>query len=188
MKKNIILFLLVVFALTSLVACGNEVQIDDVSYIPSNIIESEGTTEIINESSYVPKSEQEGTAGSNIPLKDNFEEAKYQIEMAIQKLFEETYGNEVVDARIYVEKMYTTEDEQEIDPLKEMNLGPNEVAFIVRFDLKPAEGADVNMLSIPNGEYDEESGWIKNNTRVGVLRPDESGNRKYMITDYGTGW
>lgn len=135
-----------------------------------------------------PKSEQKGTAGSNIPLKDNEEEAIYQIELAMQYLFEETYGDDVFDARIYVEKVYTEEDEAKNPILKKMNLGPDEVAFEVKFELKPSADADIDLLVIPDGEYDEESGWIKNMARVGVLRPNESGEQKYKITNYGTGF
>ena len=138
----------------------------------------------------VPKSEQTGTAGSNIPLKDNLEEAKYQIEVAMQYKFAEDYGESINDARIYVDKVYSAEDEQAVQPIKEMNLGMNDVAFEVHYELHPSEGADINTLLIPNGEYDEGSGWIKDITRVGVLREnaDETSDQKYIITDFGTGW
>ncbi len=149
----------------------------------ANVIETE-TNEVD-----VPKSEQTGTAGSNMPLKDNLEEAKYQIEVAMQYLFEDIYGDDVFDARIYVEKVYSAEDEEENSAVKSMNLGPDEVAFEVRYELKPAEGADINKLTIPNGEYDEDSEWITGITRVGVLRPNEKGGeQKYKITDFGTGF
>ena len=134
----------------------------------------------------VPKSEQTGTAGSNIPLKDDQEEAKYQIEVAMQKLLEESYGDKITDARIYVEKIYTAEDEQADEALKEYNLGPDEVAFEVRYELHPAEGVDVNELMAATGEYDEESGWVIEKYNLGVLRPTEDGS--YAITDFGTGW
>lgn len=131
------------------------------------------------------KKEQKGTAGSNIPLKDNEEEAKYQIEVAMQKLFEEMYGSDVFDARIYVQKIYTAEEEQDFDPLKQMELGPDEVAFEVKYELKPSPDADINKLTVATGEYDEESGWIIEKYNVGVLRPDGDG---YKITDFGTGF
>lgn len=134
----------------------------------------------------VPKSEQTGTAGSNIPLKDNQEEAEYQITAAMQSLLEEAYGDKINDARIYVEKIYTTEDEQAVEVLKDYNLGPDEVAFEVRYELQPAEGTDVNELLVANGEYDEESGWVIEKYSVGVLRP--AGDGSYTITDFGTGW
>ena len=133
-----------------------------------------------------PKSEQTGTAGSSIPLKDDQEEAKYQIEVAMQKLLEESYGDKVTDARIYVEKIYTAEDEQADEALKEYNLGPDEVAFEVRYELHPAEGVDVNEFMAATGEYDEESGWVVDKYNLGVLRPTEDGS--YTITDFGTGW
>ena len=134
----------------------------------------------------MPKSEQTGTAGSNIPLKDNPEEAKYQIEVAMQYLLEEAYGDKVNDARIYVEKIYTVEDEQANEALKSYELGPDEVAFEVRYELHPAEGVDVNELLAATGEYDEESGWVTDKYNLGVLRPTEDGS--YTITDFGTGW
>ena len=134
----------------------------------------------------VPKEEQEGTAGSNIPLKDNAEEAKYQIEVAMQKLLEEAYGDKVNDARIYVEKIYTAEDEQKDEALKSYNLGPDEVAFEVRYELHPAKGTDPNELTAATGEYDEASGWVVDKFNLGVLRPTDDGS--YEITDFGTGW
>ena len=148
--------------------------------------ESEATEATAN----VPKSEQYGTAGSNIPLKDNLKEAEYQIKVALQYKFEEIYGDQVNDARIYVDKMYSYEDEQALEPVREMNLGMNEVAFEVHYELHPSEGADINLLLIPNGEYDEESGWIKDVFRLGVLRKNEdtTSEQKYVITDFGTGW
>ena len=149
-----------------------------------NVLDSMGNDTLYKK---ISKSEQTGTAGSNIPLKDNMEEVEYQIKVAMQYLFEEVYGDKVFDARIYVDKIYSAEDEEEIDALKQMNLGPNEVAFEVKFELKPAPGANISELTIPDGEYDEESEWITGLHRVGILRPDESSEQKYKITDYGTG-
>ena len=135
----------------------------------------------------VPKDQQEGTAGSNIPLKDNLDEAKYQIEVAMQHQLEAMYGDKVNDARIYVEKVYSAEDEKAISALSD--LGPDEVAFEVKYELHPAEGVDINELLAATGEYDEESGWVKEKYGVGVLRPNsEASDPKYVITDFGTGF
>ena len=166
--KKLLSFLLAACLLISLAACSGSDQEQETSEAD------------------VPKSEQTGTAGSNIPLKDDQEEAKYQIEVAMQKLLEEAYGDKVTDARIYVEKIYTAEDEQADEALKEYNLGPDEVAFEVRYELHPAEGVDVNELMAATGEYDEESGWVTEKYNLGVLRPTEDGS--YTITDFGTGW
>lgn len=135
-----------------------------------------------------PKEDQTGTAGSNMPLKDNPKEAEYQIQVAMQYLLQETYGDKVNDARIYVEKIYTVEEEKEISELASRNLGPNEVAFEVKYELHPAEGVDVNEFLAGTGDYDKESGWIVEKYNVGILRPTESGEQKYEITDFGTGF
>lgn len=135
----------------------------------------------------VPKSEQTGTAGSNMPIKDNAEEAEYQIKVAMQYILEEMYGDKIFDARIYVDKIYTAEEEQE-DPLKSYNLGADEVAFEVHYEILPVQGTDVNELTAATGVYDEESGWIKEKYNVGILRPNENGEPAYKITDFGTGF
>ena len=187
MKK--FLLLLVVFVMFSLVACGNK-ETEQKQNTEVSMNES-SETEITNEeqeNDYIPKNEQIGTAGSNIPLKDNYGEAEYQIKVAFQNWIEETYGDKVVDARIYVEKIYTAEEEQETEVLKEYNLGPNEVAFEVKYELKPAEGTDIIALTVANGEYDEESGWIKEKFNLGILRPTINEEALYRVTDVGTGW
>lgn len=131
---------------------------------------------------------QTGTAGSNIPLKDNHDEAEYQIKVAFQDWIIKSFGDSVVDARINVTKIYTAEEENEIDVLKEYNLGSDEVAFEVNYELKPAEGADINSLTAATGVYDEESGWIKEKFNLGVLRPTINEEALYRVTDVGTGW
>ena len=166
MTKKLLCLILTACLLLTLAACGGSAQEDSETD--------------------APKSEQTGTAGSNIPLKDNQEEAEYQITVAMQNLLEETYGDKVTDARIYVEKIYTAEDEQANEALKSYDLGPDEVAFEVRYELHPAEGTDVNELMAATGEYDEESGWVVEKYNLGVLRPTEAGS--YTITDFGTGW
>lgn len=173
--KKLICLALAACMLLSLAACG-EAKAETASETPASAQEPSAVD--------VPKSEQTGTAGSNIPLKDNPEEAKYQIEVAMQKLLEEGYGDKVNDARIYVERIYTAEDEQAIEPLKSMNLGADEVAFEVKYELHPAEGVDVNELTAATGKYDEASGWVTEKYNVGVLRPDSDGS--YTITDFGT--
>ena len=172
--KKLLCLLLTACMIFTLAACSGAAK------------EESNTEPAEQEETEVPKEEQEGTAGSNIPLKDNAEEAKYQIELAMQDLLKETYGDKINDARIYVEKIYTAEDEQKEDALKDYNLGPDEVAFEVRYELHPAEGADVNEFLAATGEYDKESGWVVDKFNLGILRPDGEG--KYKITDFGTGW
>ncbi|MBQ7624889.1 MAG: hypothetical protein IJS65_06425, partial [Clostridia bacterium] len=69
-----------------------------------------------------------------------------------------------------------------------LDIGDGGVAFEASFELKPAEGADTNILTIPDGYLDSESGWIKEKFILGVLRPDEENEGKYKITNFGTGW
>lgn len=179
--KSKILAALAVLVMFSLPACGQKTEVNPV---PDN-----NNNELVETVVNVPeKTEETGTAGSNIPLKDNHEEAENQIKIAMQNLLEEMYGDEVVETKIDVQKIYTVEEEQE-EPLNSYNLGLNEVAFEVKYELKLAEGVeDIMKYTAATGEYDEESGWVKEKYNLGILRPNESGDAKYKITDFGTGW
>ena len=114
------------------------------------------------------------------------EEAEQQIQVAMQYLLEEAFGDKVNDARVYVEKIYTAEEEQADELLSSLNLGPDEYAFEVKYELHPAEGADPIELTAATGEIDEESGWVVDKYNVGVLRPNTDGEPEYIITDFGT--
>ena len=185
MKKIISFLLVIAIVVTGLLFLTGCEKSTETVVNQNNKIVSTNTDNNSNEN--ISKSEQTGTAGSNIPLKDNVEEAEYQIKVAMQYLLEESYGDKVVDARIYVEKIYSSEEEK-VEPLKSLNVGINDVAFEVKYELKLAEGVDVNEFLAGSGEYDEESEWIKEKYNVGILRENEKGEPKYKITDFGTGW
>ena len=136
----------------------------------------------------IPKDEQTGTAGSNIPLKDNLEEAKAQVLAAVEQYLRDTWGEKIDDLEVTVEKVYSAEEEEADELLKSLNLGPNEVAFSVVYKLHPAEGVeDLMQFTAATGEIDEASGWIINKSNIGILRPNPDGEG-YIVTDFGTGF
>ncbi|MBR3281558.1 MAG: hypothetical protein IKI57_06995 [Clostridia bacterium] len=191
--KKILLGILVLSVLMALVACGEKPVepakesgevVEPVQESGEVVEPADVTTEEVN----VPKNEQIGTAGSNMPLKDRLNDAELEIKRAFQDYLAEAYGEKVFDARIYVEKVYTAEEEQTIEALKEKNLGPDEVAFEVRYELKPAEGVDPIEFTAANGEYEEDTGWVKNKFNLGILRPNIEGEALYRVTDLATGW
>ena len=115
------------------------------------------------------------------------EDAKYAVEVAMQYLLEEAYGEKINDARIYVEKVYSAEDEAEVEAAADYNLGPDDYLFEVKYELHPAEGEDPIQFTAGNGDWDEEAGWIVEKYAVGVLRPNEGGEPAYVIDNFGTG-
>ncbi len=119
-------------------------------------------------------------------IKENQSAAKYQIERALQEHFKEIYQDKITNSRFNVTKIYTEKEEKE-KTMKSLKLGKNEVAFEVTYQLQPAEGIDLNELMVVDGEYDENLGWVKNLSRVGVLRYHDK-NNSYSIDNFGTGW
>ena len=111
-----------------------------------------------------------------------------EIESAVYKKFKEAYGDKMDSAKIYVDNVYTAEDGEEDETIKSLKLGDEEYAFEISAYIYPAEGADITEMTIPDGEYNEENGYIEEVHRLGILKPDSSENGKYKITNFGTGW
>ena len=123
---------------------------------------------------------------STIDLNDPNLSVEDRIESAVYKLLKKDFGDDMASAKIVVNKTYTAEQSKNFEGVKDLDLGENDVAFDVSIDIEPAEGANVMQFLIPDGEYDEESGWVHDKGRLGVLRQNEDG--KYEITNFGTGW
>ena len=125
--------------------------------------------------------------GSITSLKDN-EAAKYQIEKALQASFKDIYGDKIANSRFNVKKVYSPKEAKEDEVIKQMKLKDNEIAFEVEYELMPADDSQIEELTLTDGEYDNNTGLVKNIARVGVLRPTKNGKAKYEITDFGTGF
>jgi len=181
--KKLLLVVLAIAVLFCLAACGEKKEAPATSG-EEVVVSGNAVEEVVN----VPKEEQIGTAGSNMPLKDNLERAKHEIEIAMGYLLEKAYSGDVVDARYKDIKVYTAEEEQANEVLKDYNLGSDEVAFEISYELKPREGVDPRQFTAGTGDYDEESGWVVEKYNVGILRPIDGGEQKFEITNFGTGF
>jgi len=119
-------------------------------------------------------------------IKETKEAAKYQIEKALQEYLKEVYGDKITGIRFNVTKIYTSKEDKE-EPLKSLKVGKKDVAFEVTYELEPAKELDVKELTIPDGDYDKKTGWVKNIGRLGILRYNEK-DGSYSIDNFGTGW
>jgi D-alanyl-D-alanine carboxypeptidase len=105
--------------------------------------------------------------------------AKYQIVKALPNKLKELYDNKISNSRYDITKIYITDKEKET--LKDLKLGDKDVAFEVTYELLPSEGTDPKELTVTDGKYDEQLGWVKNFKRVGVLKYD---NGNYSISNW----
>lgn len=119
-------------------------------------------------------------------IKETSEAAKYQIERTLQEYFKDIYGDKITNSRFNVTKIYS-DNEQKQEPIKSLKLGKKDVAFEVTYQLQPSEETDPNELIITDGQYDEKFGWVKDISRLGILKfNDKTGS--YSIENFGTGW
>lgn len=119
-------------------------------------------------------------------IKGTKEAAKYKIEKTLQNYLKDIYGEKISNSRFNVTKIYTTKEEKE-EPLKSLKIGKYDVAFEVTYQIEPSDGTSVNDLTTVDGEYDENLGWVKDISRLGILRYNEKKD-SYTIENFGTGW
>lgn len=112
--------------------------------------------------------------------------AKLQIEKTLQKYFKDVYGDKITNSRFNITKIYSTKEEND-ESIKSLKLGKKDIAFEVTYQLQPAENTDIQELMVVDGEYDENLGWVKNISRLGVLKYNEKEDT-YEIKNFGTGW
>ena len=121
-------------------------------------------------------------------IKNNKSAAKYKIETTLKDYIENgVYKDLVSNSRFNVTRIYSKKDEMDHPVLSTMNLGDKDVAFEVTYQLQPVEGADINTIMIPDGEYNEDLGWITDISRLGILKYNKK-TKNYTIENFGTGW
>lgn len=117
----------------------------------------------------------------------NKEAAKYRIEkVLLEELQTNIYGNKIDSSRFNIKEIYTTKDVKEKEFLSVLNLGEEDLAFEVEYQIKPIDDSYIEELS-KEGEYDIELNWIKNINRVGVLRKD-SNTKEYKLEVLKENW
>lgn len=112
--------------------------------------------------------------------------AKLQIEKTLQEYFKDVYGDKITNSRFNITKIYSTKEEND-ESIKSLKLGKKDIAFEVTYQLQPAENINIQELTVVDGEYDENLGWVKNISRLGVLKYNEKDDT-YSIKNFGTGW
>ena len=152
--------------------------------LPDGTTLPEGYTYEISLVEAVEFNDSEGEESEDMDVESLDVEDK--IEHALFKKLDEAYGKKYESAKIYVEKTYTVNDVKSHPELSSLNLTEDDVAFEANINIQPAEGVNPMEFTIPNGEYNKDSGWVNDVSRLGVLRKSASG--EYEITDFGTGW
>ena len=125
--------------------------------------------------------------GSVEDLNNNHSAAIYRIEKTLQEYFEVAYEDKIINSRFNVKKIYTKEEADKDDTLKFLKLGDKDLAFEVEYQLQPSSDDDIKELTIPDGEYNEDLGWITDISRLGILKYN-SKTKEYSIENFGTGW
>ena len=120
-------------------------------------------------------------------LNNNHSAAIYRVEKTLQDYFKDAYGDKITNSRFNVKKIYTKEEADKDETLKTLKLGEKDLAFEVEYQLQPTDEKAINELTITDGEYNKDLGWVTNIGRLGVLKYN-SKTKTYSIENFGTGW
>ena len=117
----------------------------------------------------------------NITYSAPEESIENQIKASSEEYFKMVYGEKLLESKIV--KIDVCKANSEL--LKYVDLAEKDYAFEIDYELKPADEKYVPDLTEELGEYDEESGWIKNCHGFGVMRYNEIDDKYYVtsITD-----
>ena len=127
--------------------------------------------------------DESSTSESDIDVSTLSDDEK--IEHLLFQQFKDFYGDKMDSAKIIVTKKYTAKDVDKNEFLKDLKLGENDIAFEVSIDFLPSDPEYAIEFTVPNGVEDEETGWVHEASRLGVLRVEDG---TYRISDLGTGW
>ena len=106
------------------------------------------------------------------------------VKTVLENQFKENYGDELEEVKIVYLKVYTTEEIESMQELKDLNLKTGDLAFEVSYELKIKEGTkDMMKYTAASGEIDGQ--WIKEKANVGVARYNEE-TKEYTLSDFGT--
>ena len=93
---------------------------------------------------------------------------KEEIEAASKRYFDMLYGDKIAKVKISNIKVY--EGKQREDTLVIVDLGENDYAFELDFEIKPTSKEYVEELCEYVGTYDEETGLVSQKQAYGVMR------------------
>ena len=84
-----------------------------------------------------------------------------QVEKTLQDEFNnKIYKDKIENVKFDVTKIYTQDEIKKDDALKSLDIGKNDIAFEVTYRLQPKDEDDVKELTVADGEYNEETGWV----------------------------
>lgn len=134
-------------------------------------IEEDGVTEISGHRVFVLAKDAEGLKDEDI------------VERILFRHLKNVFGNRFDSAKIYVDKVYKKGDKM---PYEGADPEEGDILFEATLNIFPSEGTDPNIFTIPNGEYDEDLGYVKDVFILGTIKVTEDGD--YYLENFGTGW
>ena len=105
------------------------------------------------------------------------------VKRALMQHYLENYEDAIEEVRYNKVKVYSKEEIEKDELLKSLELGENDIAFEVEYELKVKEGyKDIMQFTAATGEIDGQ--LVKNKYNCGVLKSKEDGT--YELTNFGT--
>jgi hypothetical protein len=92
---------------------GDDASFDTTYEVKGNVLnvaDSLGEDTLYDriDASELPKPAQIGTAGSSMPLKDNPDEARSQVEYCFQNWIDKAYCDKITESNVHLEKIYSS--------------------------------------------------------------------------------
>ena len=168
--KKLLLLALAIMLMLALVACGEN---EDVRPVEEP---AEEVTPVVEEPAVEPAEEQVGVGNTD-------ESVLY---LALEKYLKDS-NPDIEELTLNSVKIYTPEEVEADEAIKDHNLKEGDFAFDVNYELKindEVPSGELMKYTAANGEIDGHR--IINKSNIGIAR--NNGEAGYSIDAFGTGW
>ena len=190
--KKLLLGILAVATVFSLDACGSK-EIDQPEATPNVETNAQVEETASNEEGALFEGEEvgeENTEATEATVEESGEQVgvgntdEGMVALVLEQHFKNAYPDAIEEVVPNSIKVYTQEEIDANEAIKEHDIKEGDIVFEANYDLKIKEGAeDLNQFTAATGEIDGQ--WVRNKSNLGIARTGENG---YTLDAFGTGW
>ncbi|MBR2705566.1 MAG: hypothetical protein IKG14_02670 [Clostridia bacterium] len=115
-----------------------------------------------------------------------FSDKEETVKKELEKYIKNANESSIEEVNFDEVKIYTKEEIENNELLKDYDLKPEDIVFEVNYSLKLLDGYNGDIMQFTAGTGEIDGQWVKNKYNCGIVR--YNADNDYTITDFGTGF
>ena len=191
-SKNTIIGVIVVIVVIALIGVGfyfftNKTNDNKTAQASANTSKSSTSTTNTSTSKSSTNTANTNTSKSstNTASKSSSSEKEEIVKNTLEEYFKIQYGKVIEEVKFQDVKIYTQQEINNDELLKDYDLKPNDIVFEVQYSLKIIDGYDKDeMMQFTAATGEIEGQWVKNKYNCGIAKYNSEND--YTIENFGT--